>query len=94
MAVVKLLPEALADLERLVEFLRDADPGAAAATAGLILDGLKVLGEHPLIGRPLDDRRRELVIFRGTTGYLAQYSYRVAADEVVVAAIRHQREMD
>jgi hypothetical protein len=38
--------------------------------------------------------RRELLIFRGRTGYLAQYSVRLAADEVVVLAIRDQREVD
>ena len=93
MATVKLLPSALEDLDRLVTFLRDSDPAAAVETASLIVSGLRVLAEHPLIGRPIDEKRRELVVFRGRTGYLAQYSYRLVSDEVWVAAIRHQREV-
>ena len=94
MATVRLLPAALEDLERLVEFLRSSDPATAADTPPLIFEGLRVLASHPLIGRPLDVNRRELVIFRGRTGYLAQYQYNLASDEVIVAAIRHQREVD
>ena len=61
-------------------FLHESDPRAAAETIPLILDGLKVLASYPLIGRPIDVNRRELVIFRGRTGYLAQYGFRLAAD--------------
>jgi hypothetical protein len=34
------------------------------------------------------------MIFRGRTGYIAQYTCRLAHDEVVVLAIRRQREVD
>jgi plasmid stabilization system protein ParE len=91
---LRFTPAALDDLERLATFLLESDAAAAAETIPLILDGLKVLARYPLIGRPIDVNRRELVIFRGRTGYLAQYSFRLAADEVVVLAIRHQREVD
>lgn len=94
MAAVKLLPSALEDLERLVEFLRESDPAAASETASLIFDGLRVLADHPLIGRPVGVNARELVTFRGRTGYLAQYRYTLASDEVLVVALRHQREVD
>ena len=94
MAVLRFTPAALDDLERLAAFLRDADPVAATQTISLILDGLRILTAHPLVGRPLDARRRELVIFRGRQGYLAQYSFRPVQDEVIVLAIRHQRELD
>ena len=73
-------------------FLRESDAVAAMQTIPLILDGLKLLGRHPLIGRAIAADRRELLIFRGRSGYVAQYSYRPAADEVIVLAIRHQRE--
>jgi plasmid stabilization system protein ParE len=94
LASVKLLPPALADLERLVGFLLESDPEAAGKTPSLIFEGLRVLAEHPLIGRPAGVNRRELVIFRGRTGYIAQYSYKPDSDEVLVVAIRHQREVD
>jgi plasmid stabilization system protein ParE len=93
-ATLRIAPPALQDLERLAAFLRESDPAAASSTVSLILDGLRVLARYPLIGRSIDGNRRELVIFRGRTGYLAQYSFRLADDEVVVLAIRHQREID
>jgi plasmid stabilization system protein ParE len=55
---------------------------------------LRILEEHPLIGRPLHINRRELVIHRGRTGYLVQYHYDMSSDEVVVLAVRPQREVD
>ena len=94
MATLRFTPAALRDLERLADFLRESDPVAAAETMPLILSGLKVLADHPLIGRPVDGRRRELLVFRGRSGYVAQYAFRSAADEVVFLAIRHQREVD
>jgi len=60
----------------------------------MILDALRVLANYPLIGRPIEGGRRELLIYRGRTGYLAQYAFRLAEDEVVVLAVRHQREVD
>lgn len=94
MAEVRLLPGAIEDLERIVTFLREADPVAAGQTATLIFNGLRVLKEHPLIGRSIRTDRRELVVFRGCTGYLVQYHYAMATEEVLVLAIRHQREVE
>jgi plasmid stabilization system protein ParE len=93
-AVVKLLPPAVADLRRLVEFLRDEDPQAAAETVRIIFDALRVLEKYPLIGRPVERDRRELVIYRARTCYLAQYRHEPASDDVLVLALRHQREME
>lgn len=88
MATLRFTPPALADLERLAEFLCESDPSAAAETITLILEGLKLLEAHPLIGRPIDDgRRRELLVFRGRSGYAAQYSFRPMTEEVVVLAV-------
>jgi plasmid stabilization system protein ParE len=81
-----------ADLERLVIFLSEAEPAAAIATYDLVLGGLEVLRTYPTIGRPVDDVLKELVISRGSTGYLALYEYDTRADRVVVFALRHQRE--
>jgi len=93
-ATLRFTPAALEDLERLAPFLRASDPRATSETIPLILDGLRVLATHPLIGRPAEDDRRELTIFRGRSGYLAQYSFRAHEDEVVILAVRHQRESD
>jgi len=83
---------ALADLERLSDFLIDSDPLLAADTVGLIEEAVKVLIRHPLIGRPAEQLLRELVISRGRTGYVALYSYEEDQDAVLILAIRHQRE--
>jgi plasmid stabilization system protein ParE len=94
LATLRFTPAALGDLERLALFLRESDPSAAADTIPLILDGLRLLAIYPLIGRSIDVDRRELLLYRGRAGYVAQYSFRPAADEVVVLAIRHQREVE
>lgn len=87
-----LAPRALADIERLTEFLMESDPHRAAETGGLLLKGLALLKDHPLIGHKVEEGFRELVISRGRTGYLALYEYDVTRDTVLVLAIRHQRE--
>ena len=92
MAAVHYLPRALEDLERLREFLADKDVVAADETIFLILDAMDVLVDHPLVGRPVGDGIRELVISRGRTGYVSLYHYDEPEDRVLVAAIRHQRE--
>ena len=84
--------QALVDLERLSDFLLQADPQAAQATATLIFDALEILVQHPEIGRKVHFGQRELVISRGQTGYLALYRFLPHIDRIVVLAIRHQRE--
>lgn len=83
---------ALADLERLTDFLLETDPAAALRTVDLISEAVQILQNHPLIGRPVEEGMRELVISRGRTGYLALYDYVAAHDTVLLLAIRHQRE--
>jgi plasmid stabilization system protein ParE len=83
---------ALADLERLTDFLVEADPVAAAGTVDLIAEAVGLLARHPLIGRPVEYGLRELVISRGRTGYVALYSVEDEHDAVLILAIRHQRE--
>lgn len=90
----KLSDEASADLERLIDFLATSAPDAAMETVDIILDGLQILASHPLVGRPLGQGLRELVISRGRTGYLALYSYDAQADLALVLAVRHQQESD
>ena len=83
---------ALADLERLTDFLIETDPVAALATVDLITEAVQILENHPLIGRPAENGLRELVISRGRSGYLALYSHEQEHDTVLVLAVRHQRE--
>ena len=86
-------PRALDDLDRLAAFLIDASPELAAETAPLIVGALRSLRDHPLIGRPVEEDLRELLISRGRTGYVALYRYNPVADQVLVLRVRHQREL-
>jgi addiction module RelE/StbE family toxin len=85
--------QALADLERLTDFLLETGALAAAETATLITEAIQILANHSLIGRPAEHDMRELVISRGITGYLALYDYVEGDDIVLVLAIRHHREV-
>lgn len=92
MADVVYAERALADLERLFEFLAETDPHAAAVAVETIQDAVGILERHPLIGRPAEHGLRELVISRGRTGYLALYEYAESIDTILILALRHQRE--
>jgi plasmid stabilization system protein ParE len=92
MTQIVYAPAALADLDRLCEFLLESGAASATATGAIILRGIEVLAEHPLIGRPVEAGMRELIISRGHTGYVALYRFDVAKDQVLLLAIRHQRE--
>ena len=92
MARVVYTPAAVRDLERLVDFLLEEDPGVAIDTAELVTGAVAMLEKHPLLGRAATDNLRELVISRGQSGYLALYDYESLTDLIVILAIRHQRE--
>lgn len=83
---------ALADIERLTDFLIGSDPAAALETVDLITEAVSVLRRHPDVGRPVDQILRELVISRGRTGYVALYSHEEPEDCILILAIKHQRE--
>ena len=87
-----LFKHAFADLERLTDFLLESDPLAAENTINLIVEAVSILERHPLIGRSLDTDLKELIVSRGSTGYVVLYSYEFAYDTVLILAIRHQRE--
>src|SRR6267378_1162938 len=64
MASVSYTPRALADLERLCDFLAETDLRAASQTIDLVLDAAAILERHPLMGRPAEADLRELGISR------------------------------
>src|SRR5690606_22552217 len=92
MARVRLVPEVLDDLDRIVEHLHQYEVEDAATRAEQIVSALDVLADNPLIGRPAGDDRRELLIGRDTRGYGALYRYLPVIDTALVLAIRAQRE--
>ncbi|MCC7490362.1 MAG: type II toxin-antitoxin system RelE/ParE family toxin [Gammaproteobacteria bacterium] len=92
MARVEIAPEALADLERLFDFLAEHDPRRARARMLSVRQAMELLADHPLLGHEAEDGRRELVLSRGRYGYVAKYRWLPAEDVVLVLAVRHQRE--
>lgn len=92
MAKIVYAREALEDFDRIIEHLLETSPDTAAATLSRIRKAIEILAEHPLIGRKADAERRELVISRGASGYLALYRVDSAYGVVRILRIRHQRE--
>ena len=92
MAQVVYSHESIEDLGWLVEFLMEAAPASVSSAVEAIFEAIGVLERHPLLGRRGEGETRELVVSRGTTGYVALYRFYPAADTVRVLRIRHQRE--
>ena len=93
MAQVIYAAEALADLERLTEFLLEQAAESAPAVLAHVTDAIEILTDHPLIGRRVEGELRELVILRGASGYLALYRFNPVRDIARILRIRHQREV-
>ncbi len=92
MAQIQLAPEVGGDIERILEHLALYDVQNSPARIHEIIQAIAVLEHNPLIGRPVEGGKRELVIGKQTRGYLALYKYVAEADIVFVLAIRSQRE--
>jgi plasmid stabilization system protein ParE len=84
---------ALRDVARLHDFLVPKNRAAAKRAIKAIRQGIKALGKHPEIGRPVEEMPpefREWVIEFGQGAYVALYHY--DGKEVVILAVRHGRE--
>ena len=93
MALIELAPEVLDDFDRFFDHLTAFEIDDAPERIKQIVLGLQVLTHSPLIVRKLRADLRELVIGKGTHGYLALYRYVPTLDTVFVLAIRSQREL-
>lgn len=92
MARIELAPEVGDDLDRILDHLQQHEAEHVAARLHEIIEAVGVLETSPLIGRPARNDKRELVIGRGSHGYVALYRYVPALDTVFVLAVRGQRE--
>ncbi len=84
---------ALADVARLHSFLVIKSPDSATRAVKAIRQGVKILAQHPEIGRPIEDllpEFREWVIELGQGAYVALYRY--DGKQIVILAVRHGRE--
>jgi plasmid stabilization system protein ParE len=92
MARIEAAPEVLGDFDRFFDHLAEFAVPDAPARIEEILQAVDVLATSPLIGRPVEAGKRELVIGRGSHGYVALYRYVPEVDTVFLLAVRHQRE--
>jgi plasmid stabilization system protein ParE len=89
---IELLPGVFDDLKRIVDHLQRHDAEHAQVRGGEIVSAIQVLADNPLIGRPAGGDKRELVIGRGSHGYVTLYLYVPPVDTVLVLAVQAQRE--
>jgi toxin ParE1/3/4 len=92
MTRVEFTARAVRDLDRVAAHLVEHEAADVNERLQDLKSGFDILERHPEIGRRCDDRLRELVIGRGSRGYVALYSHEAALDFVLVLAIRGQRE--
>jgi toxin ParE1/3/4 len=91
-AVVELAPAVLNDFDRILAHLERFEVDNASSRVRQLIDALEILTHSPLIGRPVRNGKRELVIGRGSQGYVALYRFVARIDTVFILAIRSQRE--
>lgn len=92
MALIVYSSQAFRDFERIFYFIAADDALLPAIAVEAIREAIAILERHPFIGRPAEEGLRELLISRGSTGYVALYRYIERSDIVLVLALRHQRE--
>ena len=90
---LKRTPRSLRFVVRVHDFLVPMSREAAKRAVKASRQGVKLLGKHPEMGRPVDElptEFREWVIEFGNGAYVVMYHY--DGKEVVILAIRHGRE--
>ncbi|MFO1269165.1 MAG: type II toxin-antitoxin system RelE/ParE family toxin [Rubrivivax sp.] len=89
---VEFAPRVSEDFERIHEHLLRTGAADIEGRFESILEACAVLEQHPLIGRRVGGELRELVIGKGSRGYLALYRYAPEVELVMVVAVRAQSE--
>ncbi|MFZ3035803.1 MAG: type II toxin-antitoxin system RelE/ParE family toxin [Rugosibacter sp.] len=92
MSHIEFAPEVGDDFDRILDHLARYQVENPALRIREIIEALNVLEHNPMIGRPVNNDKRELVIGRRSHGYVALYRYVAEVDAVFVLAIRSQRE--
>jgi plasmid stabilization system protein ParE len=92
MSHIELASEVGDDFERILDHLAQYQLENPALRIREIIEAINVLEYNPMIGRPANNNKRELVIGRRSHGYVALYHYIVEIDTVFVLAVRSQKE--
>jgi len=92
MSGIELAAEIGDDFDRILDHLAKYQVENPGLRIREIIEAFNVLEHNPLIGRPVNNDKRELVIGRRSHGYVALYRYVAKIDTVFVLAVRSQRE--
>lgn len=86
------LPDAVKDIMRLRQFIRDKNPSAAQRAASRIKEGAMMLVTNPELGRPVEGliAFREIVVPFGAGNYVLRY--REDGDKIAVVRVWHSKE--
>lgn len=95
MPSVKYSTQAIADLQRLHDFLATQDKDVAKRAIAVTRDALKKIAVMPERFRPVQGRiyLREAIIDFGSSGYTARFRHLPNGD-ILIARIKHQKEDD
>ena len=63
-------PETGWDFDRIFDYFTRHDPVAARETIGHVVEAMKILVTSPMLGQPTAGGKRELVVRRGTRGFI------------------------
>lgn len=92
MSRIELAPEVGDDFERIIDHLAQYQVENPALRIREIIEAFNVLEYNPMIGRPANNDKRELVIGHRSHGYVALYRYLAEVDTVFILAVRSQQE--
>jgi plasmid stabilization system protein ParE len=92
MTRIELAPEVAGDFDRILDHLAQYQVENPALRIREISEAFNVLGYNPMIGRPSNNDKRELVIGHRSHGYVALYRYVAEVDTVFILALRSQQE--
>jgi plasmid stabilization system protein ParE len=91
-ARIEVAPEVARDLDRIVDHLTQFDAAHINERIDGLMDAVDVLAHSPLMGRPVRQDLRELIVGRAAEGYVVLYKYIPEIDTAFVLAVRSQRE--
>ena len=92
MSRIEFAPQVFDDFDRFLHHMAEFQVEGPTTRINEIVQAIDILRHSPLIGRPVEGGKRELIIGRGARGYSVLYRFAVGIDAVFILAIRNQRE--
>ena len=84
-------PEAIADLQRLRDFIAEHDPAAAQKTARALLRSIRRIAEHSRIGHPVE-KAPDPEVMRDLIARKYVIRYLVGKKQICVLRVWHEKE--